>query len=189
MHPKGAEEMKRMSAWTLVAVVAGAAIAATGVAGTADGATPRRASAADAPACLKDQLQAQLYDAGLIGAGNAGTMVTLTNTSTTTCEISGYVTPEMQNPDDPDLPTYAQTGSTYFNEDPGVHPVELSPGERASCVMAWGNGDSSDGVQPKTLWLWLPSDTDHYLTVPFTPGYVRAGRITVSALAAHTPLR
>ncbi|WP_285634223.1 DUF4232 domain-containing protein [Actinoallomurus iriomotensis] len=180
--------MTRKSMWTPAALLAGIAIATTGVAGTADGATRPRSAAASAPACLKNQLEARLYDAGLVGAGNAGTMVTITNTSTTTCEISGYVVPEMQNPDYPDLPTYPQNGSTYFNDDPGVHPVRLSPGERASCVMAWGNGDSSDGVLPKTLWLWLPSDTDQYLTVPFAPGYVRAGRITVSALAAHTQL-
>jgi hypothetical protein len=114
-------------------------------------------------------------------------MLTLINVSKSTCAVSGYVVPEMNNSAYPDEPTYPKNGSTYFNQDPGVHPVELSPGERASCVIAWRKGDSSNGVLPNTLWIWITAE-DAHLTVPFTPGYVRGGQMAVSALAAHTPL-
>ena len=182
--------MKKTSMRVLATALSGAAIAAAITAAADPGiaaSTMNRQATASVPACTISALSAQLYDAGLAAGAHKGTMLTLTNVSKSTCTVTGYVGPEMVNPAYPDEPTYPQNGSTYFNQDPGVHPVELSPGERASSVLAWTKGNASNGVLPKTLWIWINTE-DEPLTVPFAPGYVQGGNIAVSALAAHTPL-
>lgn len=186
--------MNKTPAWVLRITLSGAAIATTSMAiAAANVGTREPARAAiEPPPCVSSGLRAQLYDAGLIGAGNAGTVLTVTNVGTTTCELTGYVVPELIDPGHPGVPTDARTGSTYFNQDPGPQPVDLTPGERASCVLAWHNGAGPGSSRPTSLRIWPPDadpdGEDAYLTMPFRPGSVGAARLTVSALAAHTPL-
>jgi Protein of unknown function (DUF4232) len=168
---------------TLSAVAVTVAAAATASAGTAQ---RHRAAAAS---CTISDMQAQMYDAGLLGLGNEGLMLTLTNTTTRTCQVTGYPGLRMEDSAHQVLPTSVREGSTFFNDDPGPSVVELSPGERASAVVAWGNPPGGADVQPAFLRISLADSAGAFVRVPFEQLNVTNGRLNVTALAAHTPLQ
>jgi hypothetical protein len=169
-------------------LMVGAAVAVA-LTATAAGAGAARRDFAQAPSCAISEMQAQMYDAGLLALGNHGLMLTLTNVSTHTCQVNGYPSLRMEDSAHRVLRTDVHEGATYFNDDPGPRVVELSPGERASAVLAWGAPDGVSDVRPAYLRIYLAEGATDFLRVAFQPGNVTNAKLTVTALAAHTPLR
>ena len=172
-----------LTAGMLSAVALTVAASATASAGT----TQRHR--VDAVSCTISDMQARMYDAGLLGLGHQGLMLTLTNTATHTCQVTGYPGLRMEDSAHRVLPTSVHQGSTFFNDDPGPSVVELSPGERASAVVAWGNPPGGVDVQPAYLRISLADSAGAFLRVPFQQMNVTNGQLHVTALAAHTPLQ
>jgi hypothetical protein len=168
---------------TLSAVALTVAAGATASAGAA----PRHR--VEATSCAISDMQAKMYDAGLLGLGNEGLMLTLTNTSTHPCQVIGYPGLRMEGAAHRVLPTSVSEGPTYFNEDPGPSVVELSPGERASAVVAWATPAGAADVKPAYLRVSLAEDASGFLRVPVKTTNVTDGHLDVTALAAHTPLQ
>lgn len=164
------------------------AVALTVTAGAAASAGAAQRHRVEATSCTISNLQARMYDAGLLGLGNEGRMLTLTNTSTHTCQVTGYPGLRMEDSAHQALPTSVRQGPTYFNDDPGPSIVELSPGERASAVVAWGTPVGNADVTPAYLRVSLATAPDAFVRVAFQPVNVTNGNLTVTALAAHTPL-
>ena len=164
------------------------AVALTVAAGATASASTAQRHRVDAASCTISDMQARMYDAGLLGLGNQGLMLTLTNNATHTCQVTGYPVLRMEDSAHRVLPTSVRQGPTFFNEDPGPSVVELSPGERASAVVAWGTPPGGTDVQPAYLRVSLTDSAGAFLRGPFQQTNVTSGRLSVTALAAHTPL-
>jgi Protein of unknown function (DUF4232) len=108
---------------TLIAVTAAVLLAtAGGVAAAASQgitAAPSRTAAVTStvPCCCTHNLTAGLhgFQAGL---GNRGFILTLTNTGSTSCSLSGYPGLGLDNARHSALPSHTFRGSTYFDPDP-----------------------------------------------------------------------
>jgi|SRR5919198_1481749 hypothetical protein len=174
---------------TILTVGTLSAVALTVAAGATASAGAAQRHRVDAASCTISEMEARTYDAGLLGLGHEGLMLTLTNTSTHTCQVTGYPGLRMEDSAHRVLPTSVRAGATYFNDDPGPSVVELSPGERAGAVVAWGNPPGGADVEPVYLRVSLAGAAGAFLRIPFQPGNVTNGRLDVTALAAHTPLQ
>lgn len=130
------------------------------------------------------------YKAG--GMGNAGVVVTLTNTSGRTCTVQGYGGFGLLDEQDQTIATNVNRGPTYFADDPGRQAVTLAPGGSAYAALGWGimgpDGDGNcDKVRP-TLIVTPPDEEDYLTTALASP--VCAGTpvaISGTAYAATRP--
>jgi hypothetical protein len=98
------------------------------------------------PRCYTQNLAAGLhgFQAGL---GNRGFILTLTNTVSTSCSLSGYPGLGLQNARHQTLPSHTFRGSTYFDPDPGRSLIVLSPGETVSADLSYAGGQ--DRARPR----------------------------------------
>ncbi len=149
--PGGRSRLTRWAPMTAAAVIAGIAIAVTGLAAcarnaqgpTAPGSSasvsnPPATTASSAPArvaaCLASQLTASIARRGST-ASAPFLIVALRNTATEPCTLSGY----------PGIAVYAAASTapvpiaiqhgTYEQADPGPHPVRLPAGGQASFAL------------------------------------------------------
>jgi len=164
------------------AVALAAALAVAGARGaTAEPLPP-------APACTNAGTQAAVYATELGGMSHRAIMITLTNTSTLSCEVGGYPRPQMLDAGHRlILPQSVRNGPTYFSDDPGVHTIRLSPGDRVSALLVWGDLDGATTAKPSYLAIGVPG-TDISHSVPWTPDAVANGDLNVTALARHIPI-
>ena len=124
------------------------------------------------------------------GLGNRGFLLTLTNVSGISCYLDGYPRLELLDAAGWRLHTRTRPGPTYFDRDPGRHPIELSPGETASADISFGvAGDRSDSVLASYVEVTPPGARHHHLVlrIPGGAALVFGGQLDVTALARHTP--
>jgi Protein of unknown function (DUF4232) len=180
---------------TMLIAVTGAVLlaAAGGVAASASQGTtaaPARATAATstAPRCYTQYLATGLhgFQAGL---GNRGFILTLTNTGSTSCSLSGYPGLGLQNARHRTLPSQTFRGSTYFDLDPGRSLIVLSPGETVSADLAYAaDGMAADSVTATYLEVTPPNAHLHLtVRIPGAPVVIYHGNLYVTAVARHTP--
>ena len=140
---------------TILIAVTGAALLATagGVAGRPPARgrplRPARTTAVTraVPRCYRQNLAAGLhgFQAGL---GNRGFVLTLTNTASTSCSLSGYPGFGLEDARHKVLPSHTFRGGTYFDRDPGRNLIVLSPGETVSADLAYA---AADGLAAHTV--------------------------------------
>jgi hypothetical protein len=153
-------------------------------------ATPARTTAVTStvPRCYTQNLAAGLhgFQAGL---GNRGFILTLTNTGSTSCSLSGYPGLGLQNARHRALPSHTFRGSTYFDPDPGRSLIVLSPGETVSADVAYAaDGMAADSVTATYLEVTPPNAHLHLtVRIPGAPAVIYHGNLHVTALARHTP--
>jgi hypothetical protein len=180
---------------TMLVVFTGAALLATaGGAAAAVGqgttATPDRAMVviSTVPRCYTQNLAAGLhgFQAGL---ANRGFILTLTNTGSTSCSLSGYPGLGLDNARHQTLPSHTFRGSTYFDPDPGRSLIILSPGETVSADLAWSAASMAAGSVTATYLEITPPDAYLHLTVriPGASAVIDRGNLYVTAVARHTP--
>jgi hypothetical protein len=179
----------------MLIAVTGAALLVTagGVAGAAGQgmiAVPARAVAVTGtvPRCYTQNLAAGLhgFQAGL---GNRGFILTLTNTGSTSCSLSGYPGLGLDNARHKALPSHTFRGSTYFDPDPGRSLIVLSPGETVSADVAYAaDGMAADSVTASYLEVTPPNAYLHLtVRIPGAPTVIYHGNLYVTAVARHTP--
>jgi len=180
----------------LIAVTSAALLAAAGGAAAvsasqAAAAGPARTTAADgtAPRCYTQNLAAGLhgFQAGL---GNRGFIVTLTNTGSTSCSLSGYPGLGLQDARHRALPSHTSRGGTYFDPDPGRSLIVLSPGETVSADLAYAAADglAAHTVTATYLEVTPPGASLHRtVRIPGAPVFIEDGNLHVTAVARHTP--
>lgn len=161
---------------TLLAAAAAAA-PALGAAPAAPGSSP----------CRPSELAASLVGAG-VGLGNAHAHVYLRNTSARTCVLRGYLGFELQTEQHRVQPSRVTHGSTYFQDDPGPHPIILGPGAGAVADLAWTEVAAPDephsgACEPPSAWLEVtPPDARSPLLVRFGASVCDHGRLRTTAL-------
>jgi hypothetical protein len=169
----------------LLATAGGAAAASQGTA-----AAPARTTAvlSTVPRCYTQNLAAGLhgFQAGL---GNRGFILTLTNTGSTSCSLSGYPGLGLQSARHSALPSHTFRGSTYFDPDPGRSLIVLSPGETVSADVAYAaDGMAADSVSATYLEVTPPNAYLHLtVRIPGAPTAIYHGNLYVTAVARHTP--
>lgn len=124
------------------------------------------------------------YKAG--GMGNAGVIVTLTNTGGRTCTIEGYGGFGLLDEQNQPMATTVDRGPTYFAEDPGRRPVTLAPGGSAYAALGWGimgpEGDGDcDKVSPTLIV--TPPDEEKYLTTALASPVCAGTPVAISGTA------
>lgn len=112
--------------------------------------TRTTATSSSASPCSASQLGATFKVLpGSAGAGNIVYALKLTNTSQTTCSVSGIPTVQLQDANGKDLPTHASLNDTGA---PST-PVSLSPGSSATSQARFspdvnGTGESGNPCEP-----------------------------------------
>ena len=179
----------------LIAVTSAALLATAGgvAAAASQGATaaPARTTAAisTVPRCYTQNLAAGLhgFQAGL---GNRGFILTLANTGSTSCSLSGYPGLGLEDARHQALPSHTFRGSTYFDPNPGRSLIVLSPGETVSADLAYA---AADGLAARTVTATYlevtPPNAYLQLTVriPGAPVFIDHGNLHVTSVARHTP--
>jgi hypothetical protein len=190
MTPGGDMKVK---ARIVAGVVGCAAIVAGG--GTAalagqNAAPPAARGAANnaVPACTPAHLSTGLHGSQA-DLGNRGFILTLTNTGNSSCDLYGYPGLGLENASHQVLPSHTHWGATYFANDPGPSSIVLSPGETASADVAFGAGSGSPSDSVATYLEVTPPNAYLHLTVrlPGAPVRIFLGRLSVTAMARHTP--
>ncbi len=138
--------------------------------------------------CLTHELAAGLHGMQA-GLGNRGMILTLTNISSRSCSLDGYPGLGLQNAAHAKLPSHTSWGSTYFDPDPGRHFLVLSPGETVSADAGYAAGDGQPHPVTATYLVVTAPNACHHLTVrlPGAPVRIYRGRLSVTAVARHTP--
>jgi hypothetical protein len=177
-----------------VAALAGAAGLALigGTAGLASQAasagTPGHAASIRTPRCTAKEMSTGLHGSQT-GLSNRGFILTLTNTSNSSCSVDGYAGLKLKNAAHHLVHSSTHRGDTYFATDPGPHLIVLSPGETASADFAFGSGTGGSTDSVATYLPVAPPGTSRYLTVriPGAPVRINLGKLFVTAMARHTP--
>ena len=181
--------MKTRIAVAAVGCAAALAAGATAALASQDGSAATAGAAGSAvPRCVTEQLLAGLHGSQA-GLGNRGLILTLTNTGNRSCALYGYPGLGLENASHRVLPSRTHWGGTYFDTDPGRSPIVLSPGETASADVGYfpGTGGPADSVA--TYLEVTPPNAYLHLTVriPGAPVRIDRGRLSVTAMARHTP--
>ncbi len=181
---------------TMLIAVTSAALLATagGVAAAASqgaAARPARTTAATStvPRCSTQNLAAGLHGSQA-GLANRGFILTLTNAGSTSCSLSGYPGLGLEDARHQALPSHTFRGGTYFDPDPGRHPIVLSPGETVSADVAYAAADGLAAHTVTATYIQVtPPDAYLHLTVriPGAPVFIDHGNLHVTAVARHTP--
>jgi hypothetical protein len=153
-----------------------------GVATAADTHSVRTNSAA----CQPGSLTVVLDSAGQEQAGmsHGGTFLRATNTGKTTCTFSGYAGLALEGAGHTALKTTVNRGTTYFMQDPGIHPVTLKPGASAWADLVWTHTDAGT-AHAKYLQV-SPTGSNSHSTVAFDED-VDNGTLDVTAWTAQLP--
>lgn len=179
-----------MIAVTSAALLAAAGgVAAAASQGAAAGPARTTAAAGPVPRCHTQNLAAGLhgFQAGL---ANRGFILTLTNTGSTSCSLSGYPGLGLENARHQALPSHTFQGGTYFDPNPGRSVIVLSPGETASADLAYAAADGLAAHTVTATYLKVtPPGAYLHLTVriPGAPVFIDHGNLYVTAAARHTP--
>jgi uncharacterized protein DUF4232/short subunit dehydrogenase len=121
------------------------------------------------------------------GNGQGGFILTLTNTSGSTCYLYGYPGLGLEDANHHVLPSHTHWGSTYFAKDPGRQKVVLSPGENASASVAFVY-TGTHKAHATYLEVTPPNAYDHAsIKIPNNVGQISTDDLYVTAMARHTP--
>ena len=120
------------------------------------------------------------------GAGNRYEPITLTNTSSRTCDLYGFPGMQMYDAANQPLPTKVVWGGGFMTLQPGPSEVVLAPGAVASFLMHWevipvGSETSCPTSDHVAL---TPPDAFTSITVPLHLDACGGGELDVSAVRA-----
>ena len=135
--------------------------------------SPSAVPSATLDECKTAQLHIVLANQGS-ALSHRGLLFTLTNTSTTTCELFGYPGFELVSGNQV-LTQDPQRGSGYIYQDPGPHRVVLNPGAGASFGVTTADVSPTQSQCPQSdAALVTPPDETHTARVAAaTPGCAR----------------
>jgi hypothetical protein len=142
--------------------------------------------AAEVPRCLTGQLSASLGVA-VAAAGNIGVPLIVTNTSSASCGLFGYVGLQLDDGSHHSLVNATMRGSSMLFHDRGPRPLRLSPGDTASAGIGYGDVliggvDPASGCPLSTYLDVTPPDETTYLFLRARLGPRSAGTVEVTAL-------
>ena len=149
-------------------------------------------SASQSSRCHTSELTASLKQAGAGAGGNNGTVLTLSNKSSRTCTLYGYVGLQLVDANRRFLPTTVQRGQSYFFHDQGPTSISLTPGQSAHAGIAYGNhveGSEPYAKQcPSATYLEVtPPDEKDYLFIDAKGIKPCGGFVEVTALQLGNP--
>jgi hypothetical protein len=127
----------------------------------------------------------------LAGQGSAvahrGLLFTLTNTSSTTCELFGYPGFELVSGNQV-LTEDPRRGSGYIYQDPGPHRVMLDPGAGASFGVTTGDVSpaGSQCLQSDAALATPPDETHTARVAVSTPGCARTSPDVTAVVSGLT---
>ncbi len=161
---------------------------------TTPGTTPATSSAASVPQCRGDELTASVQRSGG-QASHALRVVALTNVSTVSCRVIGYVglaaVGHTGAEADHDLALRVDPGGSPIMEDPGRRPVELAPNQSAYFGISTGLAYEGGATIMTITQLWILLEADQpgpvrlVLELPATAPAGEPIPIAVTALADH----
>ena len=142
--------------------------------------------AAEVPRCHTGQLSASVGVA-VAAAGNIGFPLIVTNISSTSCGLFGYLGLQLDDSSRHFLVNATIRGSSMLFHDPGPRPVRLSPGDSASAGIGYGDVliggvDPASGCLLSTYLEVTPPDETTYLFLRARLGPCSAGTVEVTAL-------
>ena len=120
------------------------------------------------------------------GAGNRYESITLTNTSSLTCDLYGFPGMQMYDAANQPLPTKVVWGGGFFDQQPGPTEVILVPGAKASFELHWEVIEvGSETSCPTSDHVAItPPDAFTSITVPLPLNACGGGELDVSAVKA-----
>ena len=152
-----------------------------------------RSSTSASHRCFSKQLAVKLGQAG-VALGHAGQVVSLRNTSRTTCTLSGYPGLQMLNAAGHPIRTQVLHGIAYTVPSVRERVVTLAPGGAASFDLGYddGTGYGNERCPTSSRVEITPPSADTPITIswriqPFGGGsiaHLRCGQITVSPVFA-----
>jgi hypothetical protein len=139
---------------SLVVLAVGGASVGTAAAGPASSTTVGR--------CHISQLSVH-HGASDGAAGTIGVPIVFRNTSSRTCELTGYPGALRLDKHHNSMRTTVVRGGSTIYPDPGPTRVVLAPGHRASVGLAWSDVTSTEGGCHTSTYLEVtpPNDFDH----------------------------
>ena len=169
-----------------VAAVVGAAALVGGLGAGAANAADTHPATSHSAACQPGSLKVVLDSAGQEQAGmsHEGTFLRVTNTGKTTCTFRGYPGLALEGTGHTALKTTARRGSTYFMQNPGIHPVTLKSGASAWADLVWTHTGART-AHAKYLQI-SPTGSNSHSTVAFNQD-VDNGTLSVTAWSAKAP--
>ncbi|MER5405757.1 DUF4232 domain-containing protein [Streptomyces sp. NPDC002769] len=169
-------------------MVAGAAVAGLGLAGTA-AAQAAPGSGADSskatPTCSASALKATFGQKLAGGMNHQGVVINLRNLSGRTCALRGFPGLGLENSAHKTLASHTYWGDTWYAASPAKKTLALKDGESAEAVISWSHANTatSGAVHASYLEVTPPAATQHR-TLAF-PEWVDNGALKVTALARH----
>ncbi|MEU8951567.1 DUF4232 domain-containing protein [Streptomyces sp. NPDC048489] len=169
-------------------LLAGAAVAALGLGGTAaaQAATGSGAKSTKAtPTCSASALKATFGKALAGGMNHQGVVINLRNLSGRTCALRGFPGLGLENSAHKVLASHTYWGDTWYAASPAKKTLTLKDGESAEAVVSWShaNTGTSGAVHASYLEITPPASTQHK-TLAF-PQWVDHGELRVTVLARH----
>jgi hypothetical protein len=148
--------------------------------------SPSAVPAGQPAECKTAQLHIVLASQGA-ALGHRGLLFTMTNVSTSTCELFGYPGFELVSGNQV-LTQDPQRGSGYVYQDPGPHRVVLNPGAGASFGVTTADVSPTQSQCPQSdAALVTPPDETHTARVAAaTPGCSRTTPAVTAVVAGVT---
>lgn len=130
---------------------------------------PHKVPAKTFQECSENQLSLALDDANgnFNGMSQAGTLLVIRNTGSTTCKISSRPTLRFENAKHHALPV-THKNPPGFHPGPVIQPIAIAPGAEVTATLHWVSGDVYPGhhcVSP--AFLSWPMNTKTTWRIPF----------------------
>ncbi|MFD8425510.1 DUF4232 domain-containing protein [Streptomyces sp. NPDC059466] len=166
-------------------VLAGAAVAGLGLAGTAAAQAAPGSVAKATPTCSAAALKATFGKELAGGMNHQGVVINLRNLSGRTCALRGFPGLGLENSAHKTLASHTTWGDTWYAASPAKKTLALKDGESAEAVISWShaNTGTAGAVHASYLEVTPPASTQHK-TLAF-PQWVDNGELKVTVLARH----
>jgi hypothetical protein len=149
-------------------------------------ATPSLTFEAGDGACQASQLQLAVDRANAAAMQQPSAFLSLTNTSSTSCTLSGYPSFQPYTSSGQKLPVTVVQGKSYEIQDPGPQLITLAPGTAAYFGVGWSNANMKEGgttagcLEAASAQAVAPGDAESLTVGSFSALICPAGTATAS---------